>query len=87
MLPLSKNPYFEVLKDLDKKFYMYIFIIYVCFVKFHENQYFLWSNFLKKFILWKELFLALFFVFYTRYMISWFFIKRLCERVAREDIF
>jgi hypothetical protein len=41
--PSTKKLYFEMSKNLDKKFYMYIFIIYVRSSSFTKNQYFVWS--------------------------------------------
>jgi hypothetical protein len=41
--PSTKKSYFEMSKNFNKKFYMYIFIIYVRSSSFTKNQYFLWS--------------------------------------------
>ena len=38
--PSTKKSYFEMSKNLDKKFYMYISIIYVRSSSFTKNQYF-----------------------------------------------
>jgi hypothetical protein len=41
--PSTKKTYFKMSKNLDKKFYMYISIMYVHSLSFTKNQYFLWS--------------------------------------------
>ena len=41
--PSTKKSYFEMSKNLDKKFYMCISIIYVRSSSFTKNQYFVWS--------------------------------------------
>jgi hypothetical protein len=41
--PYTKELYFEMLKKIDKKLYMYISRIYVRLSSFARNQYFVWS--------------------------------------------
>jgi hypothetical protein len=87
MHPLPKESYFEMSKNFNKFFYMYIFIIYVRSSSFMKNQYF--CGLYKKeetYLVKNIIFSTEFYLFYTHHMISRFFMKQLSKRVAREDL-
>jgi hypothetical protein len=77
-----------MLKNMDKKFYMYISIVYVCSSRFHEKLIFcvVYIKKEKVYLVKSLIFSTEFCLFYTRHMISPFFMKRLYEHVAREDV-
>jgi hypothetical protein len=74
-------------KNLDTKFYMYISIIYERPSSFMKTD--ILCGLYKKakvYLVKSIIFSTEICLFYTRHMISQFFMKRLCEHVAREDV-